>query len=152
MNLTIRRWEDDDAGDYIDLSIAWLKKYNLLEPADFRILYHPHEVILNQGGEIFFAAADGINVGTVSMIPMENGIYEMAKLTVREDYRRLHIGDALVREAIQFAKSHGGRKVILFTNSRLIPAIALYRKHGFKMVPHTDCEYEVSDSKMVLML
>lgn len=152
LNMYIRCWREDDADDFLKLSLDWLKKYELLEPADLKILYNPHEVILDRGGMIFFAETDHKTVGTVSVIPLNDGIFEMAKLTVSETYRRLHIGEALVKTAIQFAENKSAKKLVLFTNSRLIPAIHLYHKCGFKEIPHTDSEYEVSDKKLELKL
>ena len=51
----IIRWDDKYHQDFIDLSVEWLEKYVSVEPADLEILNHPHENVLDDGGEIFFA-------------------------------------------------------------------------------------------------
>ena len=145
-------WEEKYAQDFIDLSIEWLEKYVRVEPADEEILYDPHGSILDDGGMIFFASRDGRNVGTVAMINMGGGQYELAKLAVTESCKGLHISDLLMEAAIGFARERHAKKIILFTNSRLIPAIHLYHKYGFIDVPLIDNEYEESDMKMELLL
>lgn len=150
--MEIVRWKEEYAQDFIDLSIEWLEKYVRVEPADEVILYDPHGAILDDGGMIFFANSEGRNVGTVAMIRMEEGVYELAKLAVTEAVKGLHIGDLLMEAAIGFAKDAHAKKIILFTNSKLIPAIHLYHKHGFLDVPLIDNEYEESDMKMELLL
>ncbi len=152
MNINVIEWNDQYAQDFITLSVEWLEKYVRVEAADEFILYHPHESILDNGGMIFFANHNGKNIGTVSMIHMNDEIYELAKLAVTESYKGQHIGDLLMEKAISFATKKGAKKIILYTNSRLIPAIHLYKKHGFNIVPLIDNEYEESDMKMELYL
>ena len=151
-NQNIIEWKDECAQDFISLSIEWLEKYVRVEPADEEILYHPHEAILDNGGMIFFARQGDRNVRTVAMINMGNGCYELAKLAVTESCKGMHISDLLMERAIAFAKGNNAEKIILFTNSGLIPAIHLYHKYGFVDVPLIDNEYEESDMKMELTL
>ena len=145
-------WEDRFAQDFIDLSVEWLEKYVRVESADEALLYHPHEAILDKGGMIFFANDSVKNVGTVTMMKLEDDVYELAKLAVTEDCKGRHIGDHLMRAALDFAMKNHARKVILFTNSSLGPAIHLYHKYGFEDVPLVDNEYEESDMKMELSI
>ena len=145
-------WKEEYAQDFIDLSVEWLEKYIRVEPADIEILYGPHGSILDDGGMIFFVNHDGVNVGTVAMINMGNDQYELAKLAVTESCKGQHISDLLMAAAIDFAHHNHAKKIILFTNSKLIPAIHLYHKYGFVDVPLVDNEYEESDMKMELIL
>ena len=152
MEVKIVSWNDSYAQDFVSLSVEWLNKYVRVEAADEKILFHPHETILDNGGMIFFARRDSENVGTVAMINMENGDYELAKLAVTESYKGMHISDLLMKRAISFAMEKHAKRIILFTNSSLIPAIHLYRKYGFVEVPLIDNEYEESDMRMELIL
>jgi ribosomal protein S18 acetylase RimI-like enzyme len=45
----------------------------------------------------------------------------------------------------------GGKRIILYSNTKLETAIALYRKLGFKEIP-LDGPYKRSDIKMELLL
>ena len=152
MDIEIREWSPEYAQDYIDLSIEWLEKYVYVEPADIEILHNPEKVVLDKGGMIYFAAHNGVNIGTVTMIPMGEGVYELAKLGVTEEYKGNHISDLLMEVALRFAREHHARKIYLFTSTLLVPAIHLYYKYGFKEVPLIDNEYESSDLKMELDL
>jgi GNAT superfamily N-acetyltransferase len=62
-------------------------------------------------------------------------------------------GDLLIKSAIDFAREAGAEKILLLSNTRLKPAIALYEKHGFKSVPITDAhDYKRVDIQMELEL
>lgn len=150
--MDIIQWDDKYAEDFISLSVEWLEKYVRVEPADIEILFNPYKTILDDGGMVFFANHEGTNVGTVAMINMGDGKYELAKLAVTESFKGQHISDLLMETALDFARKKKAERIILFTNSRLIPAIHLYRKYGFKEVQLIDNEYEESDMKMELYL
>lgn len=152
MEIKIVKWEDRFAKDYIDLSIEWLEKYVSVEPGDLEIIEHPYEAVLNDGGMIWFALLNNIPVGTVTMIKSSDNSYELAKLAVTEKHKRLGIGDRLMEVAIKFAKKNCAKKIYLFTNHTLIPAITLYKKCGFTQIPLIDNKYIESDMKMELYL
>lgn len=129
------------------MSLDWLMEYDLLEPEDFHLLDHPYETAISAGGGIYIALLDGIPAGTVSLLPAEEGVWEIAKLTVFKDYRRHGIADSLMEAAISGILQRGGKTALLFTNSRLEPAIALYSKWGFTEVPHRGSAYCESDRR-----
>ena len=72
-------------------------------------------------------------------------------MAVDEKYQGLKIGKQLAETAIQKAKEKKANKIILYSNTKLITAITLYRKLGFKEIP-VDGPYERSDIKMELIL
>ena len=152
LNAKIIRWDDQYHQNFIDLSIEWLEKYVSVEPADLEILHHPHESILDKGGEIFFALLDGKTVGTVAMIPCRDRSLELAKLAVSPHYQGMKLGSRLMEQCISFAKEKGAEKIILYTNHKLLSAIALYHKFGFSNVDLSDNKYLESDMKMELNL
>lgn len=149
---TIIPWEEHYHQDLIDLSVQWLEEYDLLEPADFILLNDPHGQALDVGGAIFFARMDGVIVGTVSMVPMGDGLFEMAKLCVAPAARRHGIGEALVRRCIDFGREVGAGSILLYSNQKLRPALHLYHKVGFRDALHENSKYEVSDVKMIYPL
>ena len=151
MEIKIVKWEDRFAKDYIKLSIEWLEKYVSVEPGDLEIIEHPYEAVLNNGGMIWFAVIDNAPVGTVTMIKVNNS-YELAKLAVTEKYKEMGIGKRLMQVAIKFAKENRAKKIYLYTNHNLTPAIDLYKKCGFTQIPLIDNKYIESDMKMELYL
>lgn len=152
MEFSIVKWDDKYAKDYISLSLEWLEKYVEVEPRDLETVNNPYEVVLNNGGMVWFAVADNKAVGTITVIKSGKNEFELAKMAVTEKYKGNKIGNALMKTAIDYVKNANGEKMELFTNSNLIPAIHLYHKYGFVDVPVTGKAYETSDTKMELLL
>jgi GNAT superfamily N-acetyltransferase len=74
-------------------------------------------------------------------------------MAVRPDARGRGYGDLLIEFAIRFGREAGAERLILLSNTRLGPAIALYEKHGFRSVPITDAnDYKRVDIQMELKL
>lgn len=90
-------------------------------------------MIIDKGGDIFFAELDGQIVDTCSILH-EGQNWEMAKMAVTESSRGNGIGELLVNEAIKRAKKAKANKLMLVTNTKLVPAVRLYEKLGFKEI------------------
>ncbi|AKW15245.1 GNAT family N-acetyltransferase [Salmonella enterica] len=150
--LVIVEWQDEFRQDFISLSLEWLEKYVSVEPVDLEILNDPEGYILSGGGAIFFARYDDKIVGTVSMIPRGQGVYELAKLAVTEKHKGLGIGHHLMERCTEFARENGAVKIILFTTGVLAAAVNLYRQHGYIEVEMKDNKYLEADIRMELSL
>jgi ribosomal protein S18 acetylase RimI-like enzyme len=133
------------------LNREWIEKYFWMEPVDFEVLQHPDKNIIGHGGEIFMAELENECVGTVALKFVSDDVYEFTKMAVNETYQGKQIGKKLALAAIEEAKSKKANKIILYSNTKLEPAIALYRKLGFEEVP-LDGPYKRSDIKMELRL
>jgi len=149
-NLEFIEYEEKYHDDFKRLSYEWLEKYALLEPEDVRILNNPKEIIIDRGGQILFARYGSEIIGTISLIKVEEGVYELAKLGVTEKYQGLKIGRKLTEKCIELAKLRNASKIILYSNKRLKLAIELYKKFGFKEIPIKNCKYVEADFKMEL--
>jgi ribosomal protein S18 acetylase RimI-like enzyme len=62
------------------------------------------------------------------------------------------VGKLMITHCIEEAKKRNAKKLILFSNTKLEPAIHLYRKFGFKEVPLENSTYARSNIKMELSL
>lgn len=133
------------------LNRQWIERYFWMEPIDVEVLQHPDKHIIEKGGTIFMASCDREIAGTVALKFVSPGIYEFTKMAVDEKFRGQKIGRALGEAAIEKAKRLGAHKIILYSNTMLKPAIALYQNLGFVEVP-VDGPYERSDIKMQLEL
>lgn len=151
-NIKIIDYEGKYKDDLQRLSYEWLEKYLYVEPEDIRILNNPKEVILDNGGFIFFAKCDSEIVGTVSLIKVDENTFELAKLAVTENYKGLKISNMLMEKCLNVAMRNNATKIVLYTNNILNSAIALYRKFGFKEIPLSSNKYMGSDLKMELEL
>jgi N-acetylglutamate synthase-like GNAT family acetyltransferase/uncharacterized damage-inducible protein DinB len=134
------------------LNRTWIEEYFQIEPKDEWILQHPKEAIINKGGEIFFATYQGQIIGTVALIPVDKGIYEMAKMAVDNNFQGLGAGKLLCKSVKNAANTRNADKLILFTNSKLKKAIQLYHQFGFKVVPLHGQEFARANIKMELAL
>jgi ribosomal protein S18 acetylase RimI-like enzyme len=129
----------------------WIEKYFWMEPIDFEVLQHPEEHIIAPGGKILMALQDVTPTGTVALKFVDRGIYEFTKMAVDEKFRGKKIGESLALAAIEKARALGAHKIILYSNTTLAPAIALYKKLGFVEV-ELDGPYKRSNIKMELPL
>lgn len=133
------------------LNRDWIEKYFWMEPIDFQVLQHPEEHILKSGGAIFMAMVDKEMAGTAAVKFVSAAVYEFTKMAVDEKFQGKKIGKAIAEAAIAWCKKAGAQKIILYSNTKLIPAIAMYRKLGFVEIP-VDGPYKRSDIKMELVI
>lgn len=94
---------------------------------------------------------NGKPVGTVAMKVLSPKTFELTKMAVHEDFRGKKIGRALVENAIAWAKDSGAEKIVLYSNTMLDSAIALYRNLGFQEIP-VDGPYQRTNIKMELSI
>lgn len=137
--------------DFERFNKDWIEKYFWMEPIDFDVLSNPEEHIIHKGGFIFMACYKNELVGTVALKFVDKGVYEFTKMAVDEKFQGLKIGKLLAEVAIEKAREKKANRIILYSNTKLIPAIALYRKLGFREIP-LDGPYKRSDIKMELTL
>ena len=133
------------------LNRHWIEKYFRMETIDVQVLQYPDEHIIQKGGMIFMAFYQKEIAGTVALKFVEPEVYEFTKMGVAENFQGKKIGEMLSQVAIQYAKDKKAKKIILYSNTKLVPAISLYRKLGFTEA-RLDGPYERSDIKMELSL
>ena len=119
------------AKDFARLNYEWINRYFRVEDHDREMLDDPVSCIMDDGGEIFFAIEGEQVVGTVAMIREGDARYELAKMAVSDEYKGKGIGNMLMQACIDFARERGKSSIFLLSNTKLVPAISLYRKHGF---------------------
>jgi ribosomal protein S18 acetylase RimI-like enzyme len=91
-------------------------------------------------------------IGTVALKAVSPGIFEMTKMAVDKAAQGLGAGKLLCQTAIQKAKGLGAEKLILYSQTGLQTAIAIYRKMGFIEIPLEKGKYARADIKMELPL
>ena len=133
------------------MNLDWITQYWEVEDADLVYLDHPQEKILDPGGAILMALYEGEVVGTVALVPMGSGSYELAKMAVDQNARGKGIGWELGRSVLERAREVGATRVYLESNTILEPAINLYRKLGFEPVqggasPYDRCNIQMEIS------
>jgi ribosomal protein S18 acetylase RimI-like enzyme len=149
MELTILDYKPEHQPWFEKFNRDWIEEFFTLEPLDIKVLKNPDQFILATGGAIIMASVDREIAGTVGLRYLEPGIFEFTKMAVDKKFRGLKIGQALADAAILKAKALGAAKIILYSNTRQVPAIALYRKLGFVEI-HNDGLYQRGNIKMEL--
>jgi mannose-6-phosphate isomerase-like protein (cupin superfamily)/N-acetylglutamate synthase-like GNAT family acetyltransferase len=130
------------------LNVEWLEKYFIVEPNDIIQLSNPQEEILDKDGYIYYARHNDLIVGTVSLMKVEDEVYELAKMAVTDSAQGLGIGNALMQHCFNESKRLGIKKLLLYSNRSLGPAIHLYLKHGFNEIDMEAGHYERANIKM----
>jgi ribosomal protein S18 acetylase RimI-like enzyme len=150
---TIIPYRDSDAAAFYALNRVWLDEHGLYEEPDEQQLADPVGQIIEPGGAIWVAVADGVVVGTAAVVPHAPGEVEIVKLTVSEPARGQGLGRRLAERCIEEAKAMGARRIVLVSSSRLGAALRLYEALGFDHVPPPDHPvYSTADVYMALDL
>lgn len=150
--ITILPFSDDLAVYFSIFNKAWLEKYFEVEPIDEKMLANPKQYFIDTGGLIFFAAFNNEIVGTFALKKMSSTVFELAKMAVEERFQGKRIGNVMMQFCLQEAKRLGVEQLCLYSNTRLLSAIHLYRKYGFVAVPDFKSDYQRADIKMEITL
>lgn len=87
-------------------------------------------------GRLFLAFVDENPAGCIALRKLEEGVCEMKRLFVREDFRGRKIGIILIEKLIEEAKAIGYQKMRLDTYpAKMANAVKLYESHGFREIP-----------------
>ena len=147
----IQKYETKFDNDFFVLNKAWIEESWILEESDKKDLLNPDKIIHN-GGQVFFALENQKVIGTVAMIKSSDDRFELAKMTVQEDFRGKGIANMLMDECLKFAKENKANEIFLISNDSLTIARNLYDKYGFKEVDLDSQKYDRGNVKMMLTL
>jgi GNAT superfamily N-acetyltransferase len=151
-SVTLRAFQPGDANAFRTLNEWWIRKYFGIEDHDNDMLLDPEGYVLARGGHIFFAVVDGVPVGCCALIPMEPGVFEVAKMAVDESVQGGGIGRKVLMYTVEQGRSLGAQSLYLETNSKLTNAIHLYETLGFTHLPPRASPYSRANVFMELRL
>ncbi len=134
------------------LNEEWLRRYFSVEPRDVMQLSEPQTEILDKGGMIYYALHNHEIVGTVTLMRVDTETLELSKMAVTESMQGKGIGKLMMQHCLEVARGNQIKKLILFSNTKLEAAIAMYRKYGFKEVTLDPTQYKRANIKMELVL
>ena len=133
------------------LNKVWIEESWRLEDSDKKDLLNPDKIVEN-GGQVFFALENQIPVGTAAMIKSSDDRFELAKMTVQEDFRGNGIANMLMDECLKFAKENKANEIFLISNDSLKIARNLYDKYGFEEVDLDSQKYNRGNIKMTFKI
>jgi GNAT superfamily N-acetyltransferase len=152
MNINLIPYRPEHHETFRQINLEWLDHYNLKESHDVMVLDDPKGTILDSGGCIWLAEVDGLIVGSAALMREHDDVYELAKMSVTEQWRGKGISKLLIEKCLETAKQLGATKLTLYSNHQLQTAISLYLKYGFKHVPVVDSPFVTADVRMELTL
>ena len=151
--ITIIPFEEKYAAEFRKLNIEWLLEYFQVEPYDEYQLAHPIQEIIDKGGYIFLAKDDEQIVGTAALMKETDVSFELTKMSVTKKSQGKGISKMLMDACLQLAKDKKWDRLFLYSNTKLVPAIQLYRRYGFKEIAlETNSHYSRTNIKMELKL
>ncbi|UWX56152.1 GNAT family N-acetyltransferase [Maribacter litopenaei] len=151
--LKIVAYEGQYKNIFRDLNLAWLQHFFYVEEKDHELLNESDTHILEKGGFIFIGLWNQKPVSCYALLKLEEGIFELGKMAVDENHQGLQIGQRMLTHAIELAKGNQWKKIILYSSTKLNPALHIYRKHGFKeILLEGNSPYTRSDIKMELIV
>ncbi len=131
--------------DFIDFNSAWIiDHFGFLEDGDIRTFEHIEEDIKN-GAMIYFAVEDDVALATCMAKPMDHGTWEICKLASNKHKPHKGCGSAVFEAAMQWAESHGAKRLFIISNSTLSAAMHIYEKTGFREIKLGDYGYARGD-------
>jgi ribosomal protein S18 acetylase RimI-like enzyme len=145
-NIEIIEYNPLYKADFVKLNEEWITYYFRLEPQDKELFSNP-EIIIRNGGNIFFALYNNEVVGTCALVKENADKYEVSKMAVLQQYRGMGIGKKLLVYVIDYARKNDYKYLYLISNTKLVSAIKLYEKLGFKQIPMEDNLYERGNYK-----
>lgn len=81
----------------------------------------------------WIAEVDGERAGCVFLVRKSSTVAQLRLLILRPEARGLGLGGRLTDACVDFARSKGYRKIVLWTNGHLDAARSIYQSRGFKL-------------------
>ncbi len=145
--------QERDREAFVRLTRGWMGRHFPIVSEVEEFLADPHAAYVATGGQILVAwdAANQRLAGACGLFRHE-GVWEMAKLGVFPEYRRMGVAGRLVEAIAEEARARGTERLYLESASVFADALRLYRRHGFFDVPLLPGHYEGADVQMLRFL
>lgn len=134
------------AEEWRALNEAWLAEGGFaIEAKDRKVLDDPQGQILALGGRIFFVEREDDIVGCCALMAMDDGGFEVAKMTIAPSVRGQGLSRRLLEVCEAAARKANAPRLYLETSSTLGPALGLYDSFGFVRLPPRETPYVRAD-------
>ncbi|MEP0713379.1 GNAT family N-acetyltransferase [Algoriphagus sp.] len=143
-------YSDELSPFFKTINQPWVEELFSVEAFDRAQFDSPAETIIKPGGAILFARLGTEIVGTVGLHRITESEVEMIKMGVMASPQGKGVGLLLGRAILEKAKEMGAKKVVLYSHSKLVQALKIYQKLGFKAAELEEGKYCRCDIKMEL--
>lgn len=116
--------------DFVSLNESWINEYFELEPIDIQLAKTPSKVI-DDGGYIFTLLKGNEVIGVCALFKDISNSFQLARMAVKKSHQGKGYSKLLMEATLAKLHDINASKVTLLTNSKLLPAISLYKKYGF---------------------
>lgn len=84
-------------------------------------------------GDVVIAYADGRPAACAALKRFDESRYEVKRVYVRKEYRKLGLARTMMRMLEEIAAGHGAKSLILETSRTFVPAVRLYGSLSYKV-------------------
>lgn len=113
---------------------VWLGLKLCFQNFDEEVAALPGKYALPEG-RLFLAFSDQSLAGCIALRKLEEGVCEMKRLFVKEDFRGIGLGKKLIEKLIEEARLVGYKKMRLDTYPpKMAKAVNIYHSHGFREI------------------
>ncbi|MDP9891420.1 DNA-binding MarR family transcriptional regulator/GNAT superfamily N-acetyltransferase [Variovorax boronicumulans] len=129
-------WVVQQHGEIYAREYGWDSSFEALVAqiaGDFLLKFQP------EWERCWIAELNGERMGSIFVVRKSASVAQLRLLILSPAARGLGLGGKLVDECIAFARRKGYKKMVLWTNSDLVAARAIYAKRGFQLIksePH----------------
>lgn len=92
---------------------------------------------------------DGKVVGCARMFPEENGLWHIGRVAILKEYRKYHLGNAMMDAVAEKVAALGGKGMVL---SAQCQAVGFYQKNGYTVTSEPYMDEHCPHQDMVKML
>lgn len=130
-------WVVQQHGEIYAREYGWNSEFEALVAEIAAGMIRRHDPAWERG---WIAELDGERVGSVFVVRKSETEAQLRLLILSPATRGLGLGGRLTDECLAFARAKGYRKVVLWTNSILSAARAIYARRGFTLV-HSEAHH-----------
>jgi putative acetyltransferase len=115
---------------------AWAGINLCFQSFDEEVANLPGKYAAARRGRLLLAFSDEKPAGCIALRKLEDGVCEMKRLFVKDEFRGQKIGIALIEKLIEEARKIGYARIRLDTYPpKMGKAVSLYEAYGFREIP-----------------
>jgi putative acetyltransferase len=140
--ITLHVFQPADQAAVKDLILAGLAEHwGTLDPSknpDLDDIAASYTAASDAGAVFLVARYQDRIIGTGALVPRQNGVAEVVRMSVAADWRRQGIGRMILQALVDHARQAEFKRIILETTETWQEVIAFYLRFGFRITHNKD--------------